>query len=159
MLDKERFAKVLALAGSDIDGEALAAIRKARKMLQTANMSFTDIARSFGSGGRASGGESGELTRLRVRLADAEALVRNYLQEIARLRARQSGHATSLKRTRAAIEATIRAILKEEPSLSDREIARRTGLAPQTVGNWRRRLEAERASKRRTVHNGRKRTT
>jgi hypothetical protein len=24
--------------------------------------------------------------------------------------------------------------------LSDRELARRTGLAPQTVGNWRRRL-------------------
>jgi hypothetical protein len=153
MLDMERFAKVLALAGSDIDGEALAALRQARKMLRAANMSFTDIAQSAGSGGAV------ELTRLRVRLADAEALIRNYLQEIARLQARQfrPGHTASLKRNRAAIEATMRATLKDEPHLSDREIARRTGLAPQTVGNWRRRLEAERASRERTVHNGRKR--
>jgi hypothetical protein len=157
MLDMERLAKVLALAGSDVDGEALAAIRRARKMLQAANMSFTDIAQSLG-GGTKIAGESGELTRLRVRLADAEALIRTYLQEIDRLRSRQSrSHPANLLRTRADIEATIRAIFKNEPHLSDREIARRTGLSPQTAGNWRRRLEAERASKRRTVHNGRKR--
>jgi hypothetical protein len=47
-----------------------------------------------------------------------------------------------LKRPRAAIEAAMRKILSdpELAKLADREIARRTGLAPTTVGNWRRRL-------------------
>jgi hypothetical protein len=153
MLDKERFAKVLALAGSDVDGEALAALRTAQKMLRAANLSFTDVAQSFGSGGK-SGSNSAVIDRLHAtilslhcRLADAE-------REIDRLRSRKG-----LSRTRAEIAASIRVILKS-PDLSrlpDREIARRTGLSPQTVGNWRRRLEAERTSKRHTAHNGRKR--
>jgi hypothetical protein len=33
MLNTERFIKVLALAGSDSDGEALSALRQARRML------------------------------------------------------------------------------------------------------------------------------
>jgi len=41
MLDISRFAKILALAGSDKDGEALAALRKAQKMLHAAKLSFT----------------------------------------------------------------------------------------------------------------------
>ena len=53
MLDMEPFAKVLAPADSDIDGEALVAIRKAWKMLQAANISFTDVAQSLGSGANA----------------------------------------------------------------------------------------------------------
>lgn len=36
----------------------------------------------------------------------------------------------------------VRAILAAEPGLSDREIARRVGCSPQTVGNWRRRMAA-----------------
>lgn len=36
--------------------------------------------------------------------------------------------------------AQVRDLLRREPSLSDREIARRVGCSPQTVGNWRRRL-------------------
>ena len=36
--------------------------------------------------------------------------------------------------------AQVRDLLKRDPQLSDREIARRTGCSPQTVGNWRRRL-------------------
>jgi hypothetical protein len=44
MLDIVRFTKVLALAGSDMDGEALAALRKVRAMLGAANLSFTDVA-------------------------------------------------------------------------------------------------------------------
>ncbi|SMF90885.1 hypothetical protein SAMN02982917_0027 [Azospirillum oryzae] len=48
-LDTDRFAKVLALAGSDHDGEALAALRKARGMLQTAGMTFTDVAQRMGT--------------------------------------------------------------------------------------------------------------
>ena len=157
MLDRERFAKVLALAGSDVDGEALAAIRKARQLLHAATMSFTDIARSLGNGTEASDARN-ELARVRVRLADAEALIQTNLQEIDRLRSQTR---TGLRRTRAEIAGTIRTILKSPQlaRLSDREIARRTGLSPQTVGNWRRRLEAERASKRRTVQNGRARAT
>ena len=43
-VDFERLSKVLALAGSDQDGEALAALRKAGGMLKAAGLSFTDIA-------------------------------------------------------------------------------------------------------------------
>ncbi|PJN93130.1 IS630 family transposase, partial [Amaricoccus sp. HAR-UPW-R2A-40] len=35
--------------------------------------------------------------------------------------------------------AEVRALLRAEPGLSDREIARRVRVSPQTVGNWRRR--------------------
>lgn len=38
--------------------------------------------------------------------------------------------------------AAVRAMLATEPGLSDREIARRVGCSPQTVGNWRRRMAA-----------------
>lgn len=40
----DRFCKVLALAGSGSDGEALAALRRARAMLADGGLSFTDIA-------------------------------------------------------------------------------------------------------------------
>jgi DNA-binding transcriptional MerR regulator len=43
-LDMDRFCKVLALAGSGSDGEALAALRRARAMLADGGLSFTDIA-------------------------------------------------------------------------------------------------------------------
>lgn len=42
-LDTARLAKLLALAGSDQDGEALAALRKASALLKGAGMSFTDL--------------------------------------------------------------------------------------------------------------------
>jgi hypothetical protein len=158
MLDISRFTKVLALAGSNVDGEALAALHTAHKMLRAANLSFTDVAQSFGSGVKVGGHD--ELVRLRVRLAQAETLARAYREELARLRAKPSASTGgNLKRTRAEIAAMMRGTLKDSrlSQLSDREIDRRAGLSPQAVGNWRQRLEAERASKRRTVHNGRKR--
>ena len=43
-LDIEKFDKILALASSDRDGEALAALRKARPMLNEAGLTFRDIA-------------------------------------------------------------------------------------------------------------------
>ena len=43
-VDFEKLGKVLALAGSDQDGEALAALRKAGGMLKAAGLSFTDLA-------------------------------------------------------------------------------------------------------------------
>ncbi len=47
----------------------------------------------------------------------------------------QTGH-----RSIAHKAAQVRDLLRTEPGLSDREIARRAGVSPQTVGNWRRRL-------------------
>ena len=43
-VDFEKLGKVLALSGSNHDGEALAALRRAGSMLGAAGMSFTDIA-------------------------------------------------------------------------------------------------------------------
>ena len=53
----------------------------------------------------------------------------------------------SLKRTRGEIEARMRSFLEDAQlsTLSDREIAQRSGVAPTTVGNWRRRLDAEKS--------------
>jgi hypothetical protein len=162
MLDITRFAKLLALAGSDMDGEALAALRKANAMLRAAKLSFTDVAQSVAVGN----GVGQEAERLQKRVAELEEHLFNCLEQITEYeqelrRAQSSGppHTGSLKRTRAEIAAKMRDLLGDAhlSVLSDREIARCTGLSPQTVGNWRRRLEAERAASRRTVHHGRKR--
>ena len=45
----------------------------------------------------------------------------------------------SIRRTNADKRADVLSMLDEEPSLSDREISRRCGVSPQTVGNWRKR--------------------
>jgi hypothetical protein len=152
MLDISRFIKVLALAGSNVDGEALAALRTAQKMLRASNKSFTDVAQCLESGVPLYGSRgTGELARLRVELADALKRILYYQNELDQLRAMRTGSAgASLKRTRAQIAATMRAIFIDPrlAQLTDREIARRTGLAPQSVGNWRRRIAAERADKR-----------
>jgi hypothetical protein len=166
MLDISRFIKVLALAGSNVDGEALAALRTAQKMLRASNMSFTDVAQCLENGLPVNGGgDTGELARLRVELANAMKRIQYYQNELEQLRAPRSGSAsTSLKRTRTEIATRIRAIFNDPrlSQLTDREIARRTGLAPQSVGNWRRRIEAERADKRARKrgagHNGRRQT-
>lgn len=46
-LNRDRLGKILALAGSDRDGEALAALRKANGMLHTVGLDFGDLARSL----------------------------------------------------------------------------------------------------------------
>ncbi len=46
-------------------------------------------------------------------------------------------------RTNADKRAAVLSMLDISPELSDREISRRTGVSPQTVGNWRRRTLAE----------------
>lgn len=43
-LDFDKLGKLLALAGSDYDGEAVAAVRKANAMLRASGLSFTDVA-------------------------------------------------------------------------------------------------------------------
>jgi hypothetical protein len=160
MLDIARFIKVLALAGSNVDGEALASLRTAQKMLRASNKSFTDVAQCLENGVPLNGsGGTGELGRLRVEIGDALKLILYYQNELDQLRAKPA--CASLKRTRPQIAAAMRAIFNDPrlAQLADREIARRTGLAPQSVGNWRRRIGAERAAKRArkrgAVHNGR----
>ena len=104
MLGISRFAKILALAGSDKDGEALAALRKAQKMLHAAKLSFTDVAQSFEAGRHGSSGSDAD--RLQRRLADAEKLNMAYRYELAELRAMLSkAPGGSLRRTRAEIAA------------------------------------------------------
>lgn len=49
----------------------------------------------------------------------------------------QTGHTTTTDRRAAVID-----LLRSSPTLSDREIARRVGVSPQTVGNQRRKMEA-----------------
>lgn len=167
MLDHVRLAKVLALAGSDADGEALAALRKVSDMLRAENLSLTHLAQWIAAGPPSSSGTQ----HLRRRVATVERL-NSMLQarisdleiEIHHLRSRpanrsQSLNSPSLRRSRAEISDAMHAVFADPVSdyLSDREIARRTGLSPQTVGNWRRRLEAERRDETSHVHCGRRR--
>jgi hypothetical protein len=164
MLNTDRFAKVLALAGSNMDGEALAALRKARVMLADAGLSFIDLALSIGKAG-GHPGHSGEVERLRRQLVLAEVdldvcrkEIEDYKQQLKQLQCERSraGSATNLRRSLAAIETRMRAVLGDArlSKLSDRELARRSGMSPQAVGNWRRRLVAERAAAQRGVHSG-----
>ena len=157
-LNTKQFCKVLALAGSDRDGEALSALRRAHKMLAAAGLSFTDVAQSIGkTGGHRPREHDGEAEALRQELTETEVeldLCRCELEQSQRKlkeleRTRPGGK--SLKRSLAAIEARMRAVLRDRrlARLSDRELARRTGLSAQTVGNWRRRVATERAPVRR----------
>jgi hypothetical protein len=168
-LDIEKFDKVLALASSDRDGEALAALRKARAMLSEAGLSFRDIAAAPKTAPAAPRIQpqprSDEHLGLRVVIlekalnaARAEVLKWN---EAARATRLESETATASLATRIAElerelatsqpvtepsaadkRRTMLALLREPAtaSLSNREIARRCGLAPQTVCNWRNRL-------------------
>lgn len=43
-LDRQKLAKVLAMTASEQDGEAIAAFRKAQKLLETAGVSLFDVA-------------------------------------------------------------------------------------------------------------------
>jgi hypothetical protein len=54
-IDGDAQTEVLALAGSNMDGEALAALRTAQKMLRAGNLTLTDVAQSWGSGVKAGG--------------------------------------------------------------------------------------------------------
>lgn len=49
----------------------------------------------------------------------------------------QNGRAKSVRRTNADKRADVMSILDASPDLSDREIARRAGVSPQTVNTWR----------------------
>jgi hypothetical protein len=154
MFNIERFAKVLAVAGSDKDGEALSALRKARSMLADAGLTFTDVAQSIGKAGGHHGRQSGDTEALRglllvteIELEACRHEIEQYKRQLKKLEHERTTKKT-LKRSLAAIEARMRAVLNDPrlARLSDRELARRTGISPQAVGNWRRRLAAEGAA-------------
>ena len=52
----------------------------------------------------------------------------------------QNGRVHYGRRTNAGKAADVLSMLKSNPELADREIARRVGVSPQTVNNWRTRL-------------------
>jgi DNA-directed RNA polymerase specialized sigma24 family protein len=153
MLNTARFTKILALAGSYRDGEALSALRKARAMLAEAGLTFTDVAQSVGKSAR-HGHQTVEAEALKRLLLVAEFerdAYRNEIEECKRKLKkleREQTQRKSLRRSMAMIEARMRAVLRDRrlKRLSDRELARRTGISPQAVGNWRRRLAAEQAA-------------
>jgi hypothetical protein len=167
MLNTERFVKVLALAGSNIDGEALSALRKVRSMLANAGLSFTDVAQSIGKTDGHSG-HSAEVDSLRQRLRVAETdivicrhEIKAYKEKLKRLQrqvaaVRSQGGGRNLKRSLAQVETRMRSVLGDPQlsRLSDRELARRTGISPQAIGNWRRRLAGEREGSQGRIHSG-----
>ena len=79
-LDRERFLKILALAESDQDGEALAAIRKAAKMARAAGMSLGEAV----DGGRDADSHSDFRTlRLEIELTTARATIVDLQRKLA----------------------------------------------------------------------------
>jgi len=165
-LDIEKFDKVLALASSDRDGEALAALRKARHMLNAAGLTFRDIASAPKSVPPRPQAQPNEHLGLKVVIleralnaARAEVLKWNEAARSAKIEreaatASLAARIAELERELAAAKPakveptpaekrrTMLALLRDPvtTSLSNREIARRCGLAPQTVCNWRNRL-------------------
>lgn len=190
-LDLDRLAKVLGMAESDRDGEALAALRAARDQLARHGLSFRDLVdglspaqRARAAGAAAAGGTSlgwaldaaqDEIERLHGVVAGLEEQLAAIEEERDHWRSRAitaapeenpaSPHAVPdggrldellerfrrLERRLAGDEAGRRqsdiraAVLSylEDPDtahLSNREIARRIGVSPQTVSNWRGRL-------------------
>jgi hypothetical protein len=167
-LDIEKFDKILALASSDRDGEALAALRKARHMLNEAGLSFRDIASAPKTVPPKPQAQPTEHLGLKVVIleralnaARAEVLKWNEAARSAKVEreaatASLAARIADLERELAAARPakiepsaaekrrTMLALLRDPVtiSLSNREIARRCGLAPQTVCNWRNRLVA-----------------
>jgi DNA-binding NarL/FixJ family response regulator len=173
-LDIEKFDKILALASSDRDGEALAALRKARAMLSEAGLSFRDIAQAPKSVPAAANRQPQErpsehlglkvvILEKALNAARAEVLKWNQAARTATAEretatAGLAARIAELERDLAAAAAaaaqpkvepspsekrrTVLALLRDPATggLSNREIARRAGVAPQTVCNWRNRL-------------------
>jgi hypothetical protein len=167
-LDIEKFDKILALASSDRDGEALAALRKARHMLNEAGLTFRDIATAPKTVPPKPQAQPAEHLGLKVVIleralnaARAEVLKWNEAARSAKVereaataslaariadleRDLAAARPVKIEPTAAEKRRTMMALLRDPvtTSLSNREIARRCGLAPQTVCNWRNRLIA-----------------
>ncbi len=174
-LDRDKLAKVLALADSSSDGEALAALRLARAMLAEAGLEFRDLLKG---GGRHFPDRripylEALIRDLKERLAASEAEVeslrraklettQDFARQVAALGHEKSELSNSLRhriedlkrrlaeagrvaRQRAGKREAVIALLQdpETRDLSNRELARRAGVSPQTVSRWRRKLAEE----------------
>jgi hypothetical protein len=143
-MDMARLIKVLTLSGSPADGEALAALRTAQRLVVESGGSWTDFVTSLAR--RAvSEMDNKELHSIIKRLRGQHLRLKAQLQQ---LRASQVAEpvveqvAAALSHSRAAIAAEMRRVFADPDlaKLADRELSRRIGLSPTTIGNWRRRL-------------------
>ncbi len=174
-LDRDKLEKVLALADSSSEGEALAALRLARGMLADAGREFRDHLKG---GGRHFPDRripylEALIRDLKERLAASEAEVealrraklettQDFARQVAALGHEKSELSETLKhrvedlkrrlaeagrvaRQRADKRDAVIALLQdpETRDLSNRELARRAGVSPQTVSRWRRKLAEE----------------
>ncbi len=174
-LDRDKLEKVLALADSSSEGEALAALRLARGMLADAGLEFRDLLKG---GGRHFPDRripylEALIRDLKERLAASEAEVealrraklettQDFARQVAALGHEKSELSETLKhrvqdlkrrlaeagrvaRQRADKRDAVIALLQdpETRDLSNRELARRAGVSPQTVSRWRRKLAEE----------------
>lgn len=85
--NRDRFAKVLALAESDQDGEALAAVRKASEMARAAGMSLGQAvsggeSSAFGFSGNGGLASDAILNIAYRRIRDLEAMAASYREQL-----------------------------------------------------------------------------
>lgn len=74
--------------------------------------------------------------------ADIKALRKLYEAAPKEPESRSSDENRRMSRTNAEVRKAVLSMLDSNPELSDREISRRVGVSPQTVGNWRKRVTA-----------------
>ena len=174
LLNRVLFSKLIALAESDQDGEALSSIRKAAALARGAGMS---LPQAMGVTISVKPDRADDLakTMLQARLDEANLrileLERDQSQAAAKIEAAfgqgysrghkaglavgrkeahdpatndpsaNSGHIPQPRfRTNAETHASIKEVFDNDGNLTDREIARRVGCSPSTVGNHRRRF-------------------
>lgn len=163
---RERLIKILLLTTSNHDGEALAALRKAQNIMSDANIDFRDLLVKNNHGTRKHEELIHELAITKGQVEkerDKARTARHHLKH-ARESARterelrlESDRAlekieTQMKdvlekaeyyarRSKADIAREIRSHLEASPTLSNRAIAARVHVSPQTVANHRRRLK------------------
>ena len=155
-LDLRKLAKVLALADSAHAGEAATALRAADRLLKSGGKTWGDLAGLVLAGGTPASKARAALRRERDALerALAEERARHAL-ELRRLRAEFSEAQAASERTIAGLRAELAQVrrlqtpqdrraevvrLLRTGGMADREVARRVGVSPQTVGNIRRGL-------------------
>ena len=122
-MDLEKFAKVLALAGSSNDMEALAALRRARQMLAADDMDFIDVVDSLVS---IPTGDAEVIEELEATILELRGEIRDLKSENRRLRRDAAAPASArTSPTNAGTVARLRAELASvDETLSAREAER-----------------------------------
>jgi len=155
-LDLRKLAKVLALADSAHAGEAATALRAADRLLKSGGKTWGDLAELVLAGGTPPSKARAALRRERDALKQALAEERaRHALELRRLREESAAAQKSLEQTIAGLRTELAQLrrlqtprdrraevvrLLQVGGLADREVARRVGVSPQTVGNIRRGL-------------------